>query len=94
MAGKLLDLPEILERHADGGKVSPKEAQAVTAAAAGMRRQFLKDAWETLPSLDPSSPKFAAFKECMRSMGETLVQHGIISGDEMQGLWIAIERVQ
>lgn len=93
MAPKLLDIPEILERQADGGKIMPKEAQAVTAAAAGLRREFLKDAFGALQSLDPASLEFGAFKQCMRSMGETLVRHGIVSGEEMQLLWIGIERV-
>lgn len=92
-SGPLL-ISEILDRQAQGGKITAKEATAAAAAAAGLRHEFLKDAFEALQGLDPRSLEFGAFKQCMRSMGETLVRHGILSNDEMSRLWIGIEMIQ
>jgi len=87
-------VPEILDRVLAGGKIRPSEAQSAAMAAAGLRHEFLKDAFEALQALDPSSLEFGAFKQCMRSMGETLVRHGIVSNEEMSRLWIGIEMMQ
>lgn len=85
---------EALDRYAHGGKVSGKEAQAGFVAAAALRHEILTDAFKALVNADPSSLEFMAFRNCMRSMGETLSRHGIVSGKEMQRLWAGIEMVQ
>lgn len=90
---KEVNLPEVLDKYAHGGKVSVKDGQAAVAAAAGLRHEFLRDAFQALQEVDPASQEFKAFTQCIRSMGETLVRHGIVSASEMQKLWMGIEMV-
>lgn len=87
-------LPEVLERVAHGGKLTAREAQVAAESAAAVRNEFLKDAFEALKEIDPGSLEFQAFKQCLRSMGETLTRHGIVSVAEMQQLWIGIEMLE
>lgn len=87
-------LPEVLDRVAHGGKISSREAQVAAESAAAVRNDFLKDAFEALREVDPGSLEFQAFKKCLRSMGETLTRHGIVSVAEMQQLWIGIEMLE
>lgn len=85
---------EALDRYAHGGKVSGNEAKAGFVAAAAFRHEILTDAFKALVNADPASPTFKEFTNCIHSMGETLVRHGIISGKEMNRLWAGIEMVQ
>jgi hypothetical protein len=92
----MAEVYETLERmqgpHPD--RATAKELKSAAVAASRLRREFLGDAWQAVGNLDPRSPEFVAFKECLRSMGELLMKHGFVHKDEMQLLWRAVEGVE
>lgn len=91
---KEIILSEVLDRYDNGEKVSAKEAQAAVAAAAGVRHQFMEDAFKKLEEADPRDPDYQVFLRVLQSMGDTLGRHGIVSAKEMGRLWMAIEMVR
>lgn len=91
---KEIILSEVLEKYTEGGKVSAKECQAAVAAAAGVRREFLTEAFKKLEEVDPRHPDYPVFIRVLQSMGDTLGRHGIVTAEEMSRIWMAIEMVR
>lgn len=85
------DVPEILDRILAGQQVDVADLQVAGAAAAALRRNWLKDLSEAIGFLQTGTPQFEAFKNCTQSMLTLFVQHGLVSADEAQKIWMAIE---
>lgn len=74
-----VNIADVLMRYARGQKISPREAQAVTAAATAIRIEFLNDMFQAMQ--DPSALDVGAFK-CMSGVAKMLSLHGFISSRE------------
>jgi hypothetical protein len=87
-------ISEILDRYSNGEKISPKEAQAVVAAAATVRKEFLDVTTKTLETADRSSFDYQVFLGVLFSMGDLLGRNGIVTGREMSDRWAKAEVVR
>ena len=86
-----LEMWQVLEKAAHGGKIKRAEADAVVASMTTMRHEFLKEAFGVVEQLTPGSPEFTGFENCMKSIGTLFLEHGVVSADEMSALWMRIE---
>jgi hypothetical protein len=84
-------ISEVLQRHSQGQKISLREAQAVVAAAVGIRNEFLNDIFVVMQ--DPSSLDISAFK-CMVGVAKLLSINGLISSKEMDSFMEGIGMVE
>jgi hypothetical protein len=85
---------EILDRYAHGEKVSAKEAQAVVAAVAGVRQEFLEKVRMNIEEGDRRHPTYQVFLRVLQDMGDLLGRNGIVTGNEMSKFWTDAVTVQ
>lgn len=93
-AALMIELHDILDRVGTGRPVAPEEIQAAAAAAAAMRRDWIRAVSDAIGFLVPGSPETVAFKNCVQSVGTLFVQHGLVSAAEMQTIWATIEMAE
>jgi hypothetical protein len=91
---KEIIVSEVLDRYANGEKVSPKEAQAVVAAASMIRKEFLDVTSQTLATADRRHHDYQVFLGVLLSMGDLLGRHGVVTGKEMSDRWAEAEMVR
>jgi hypothetical protein len=91
---KEIIVSEVLDRYANGEKVSAKEAQAVVAAATTIRREFLDVTSKTLKTADRGHPDYQVFLGVLLSMGDLLGRNGLVTGREMSNFWADAEKVR
>ncbi len=83
MAKGSIGVWDVLQRRAQGQKISLREGQIVTDAVEALRAEFLNDVYEAMQhpeTLDPGAIP------CMAIMGKLLQKHGIVSSEEMENL--------
>lgn len=88
------NVTDVLERIILGEPLLKKDYLAAAEAAASIRKDFLWETARALGQLAPGTPEFAAFKNCMQSMGLLFVKPGIVTNTEMQSIFMRIEEME
>lgn len=86
-----LDVSDILDKISQGKGASEAHLEKVGEAAAGLRDDFLRDAFQAAATLTPYTAGFEAFKNCLKSVIDLLMRHGFVSPSEIQLLLLKIE---
>lgn len=89
-----VDVSEVLDKIIKGGRPSKSDLEVVGEAAAGLRQDFIYDAFQAIGRLTPHTVEFEGFKNCLKSMTDYLMKHGFVTIQEIQVLWLKIQEAE
>jgi hypothetical protein len=89
-----LTVSDILDNISQGERASEIQLEKVGEAAAALRDEFLKDAFQAAGTLTPRTNDFEAFKNCLKTITDLLMKHGFVTASEVHLIWMRVEEVE